>query len=344
MKREGWKNAHRTLSLLLLIGLLLGAVACRGPQEPAAAAGFAGERPLVIRNGTVIDGTGAEPMPDGVVIIQGERIVAVGRAADVAVPSQAQVIDAQGGTLLPGMIDSHVQTAWSPQLRREFLELGVTSICDLGSPIERMDDFQQDTWRGNPVARGFRAGPILTAPGGLPDAVLHAGLNYEVGTPQEARRGIADLLARGADVTKVYLQPTANDQPYPMLEEAVLKAIVAEAHKHGMLVRAHVTNLSLLPMALDCGVDVIEHVPEPRLSEETVVAALENSDDVAADLFDLYVVDEYDTLLPRIAEQEVMLVPTLARLMIQRYGFPEVEPLQRVLVDGLLEIVRRFHT
>jgi imidazolonepropionase-like amidohydrolase len=299
---------------------------------------------LVIRNGTLIDGTGADPIPDGIVIIEGQRIVAAGREADIAIPSGAQVIDAQGGTILPGLIDSHVHNTWSPKVRREFLELGVTSVCDMGSPIERMPDFEQDTWKGQPVARGFRAGPIFTAPGGLPDAILHQDLNYEVGTPEEARQGVADVVSRGADAIKVYLQPTGNNQPYPMLDDAVLKALVEEAHAQGLLVRAHVTELSLVPLALDAGVDVFEHVQEPSLNEESILRELEDSDDWEATLLDLYLVADYDTLLPRVAKQGVVMVPTVARLVQERYGSRETVPWQRVLTEGLLEIVRRFHS
>jgi imidazolonepropionase-like amidohydrolase len=335
---------HRIVCLFVLLAMLLAAVACRSPNAPAEAAGPPGERPLVIRNGTVIDGTGAEPIPDGIVIIEGERIVAVGPEADIAVPSAAQVIDAEGGTILPGMIDSHVHTAWSPEVRRRFLEVGVTTVCDLGSPIEHMDDFEEDTWNGEPVARGFRAGPIVTAPGGLPDAVLRADLNYEVGMPEEARRGVIDLVGRGADAIKVYLQETVGDQLYPMLSEAVLKAVVDEAHARGVLVRAHVTDLPLVPMALDAGVDVVEHVPKPDLSEEGLVRELQGSDDPAADLFNLIVVAEYDSLLPRLAQQGVVMVPTLAIAWGRWYGSQEATPGQRVLADGALEIVRRFHS
>ena len=87
-------------------------------------------------------------------MIEGERIVAVGREGDVAIPSDAQVIDAHGGTLLPGLIDSHVHTTWSPWIRKQFFELGVTSVCDLGSPIEHMGDFDEDTFNGEPVGCG----------------------------------------------------------------------------------------------------------------------------------------------------------------------------------------------
>jgi imidazolonepropionase-like amidohydrolase len=333
---------YRIVCLYVLLSTLVAAVACSGQEAPIEAAASPGA--LVIRNGTLIDGTGADPVADGIVVIAGERIVAAGREADIAIPSEAQVIDAQGGTILPGLIDSHVHDTWSPEVRREFLELGVTSVCDMGSPIERIDDFEQDTWNGQPVARGFRAGPIITAPGGLPDAVLHADLNYEVGTPEEARSGVVDLVGRGADAIKVYLQPTANNQPYPMLDDAVLKAIVEEAHAQGLLVRAHVTRLSLVPMALDAGVDVIEHVPERPLSEESFVRVLEASDDLSADLFDWYIVADYNTLLPRIATQGVLMVPTMALLVEDRYGSRETVPWQRVMTEGLLEIVRRFHS
>lgn len=77
-------------------------------------AGASAQAPLAIGNGTVIDGTGAAPIPDGVVLVQGGRIVAVGRAADVALPPDALVLDAEGGAILPGLIDSHVHSAWSP--------------------------------------------------------------------------------------------------------------------------------------------------------------------------------------------------------------------------------------
>lgn len=344
MNRPWWRTAGSALGLLLMCGLFLLPGACRAPQEPAAAAGAAQGLPLGICNGTVLDGTGAEPIRNSCVVIQGERITGVGREAELTLPAEARIIDVQGGTILPGLIDSHIHSAWSGELRREFLELGVTSVCDLGSPIERMGDFRQDIWQGKAVAGGFRAGPIITAPGGLPDAVLDASLNYEVGTAEDARQGVADLLGRDANVIKVYLASTANNESYPMLDEAVLKAIVAEAHAQGKLVRAHVTKLPLVPMALDCGVDVIEHVPEPALSEEGVMRELQGSDDPLADLFELYVVAEYDTLLPHMAQQEVVMVPTLARLVIERYGFPDLEPWQRVLVNGLLEVVRRFHS
>ncbi|UCC32082.1 MAG: hypothetical protein JSU86_07335, partial [Phycisphaerales bacterium] len=83
---------------------------------------------LVVTNGTIIDGTGAEPIRKGIVIIEDDRITQVGRASEIAIPPGARVLDARDGAVLPGMIDSHVHTTWDPLERRRFLVLGVTSV------------------------------------------------------------------------------------------------------------------------------------------------------------------------------------------------------------------------
>lgn len=121
------------------------------------------------------------------------------------------------------------------------------------------------------VARGFRAGPILTAPGGLPGAVIQGNLNYEVATTGEARTAVVDLSERGADVIKVYLQDESGGASYPMLGEDELAAIVEEAHGLGLLVRAHVTYAFLLDNAIQAGVDTIEHVPVNATQSESQI-------------------------------------------------------------------------
>jgi len=97
---------------------------------------------LALVNGTLIDGTGADPIQDGVVIIQNGRITALGRRADVPIPAGAQVIDVQQGTILPGLINSAANFSW-PDSRRGSLrpnindlaawaKAGVTTVCDRG--------------------------------------------------------------------------------------------------------------------------------------------------------------------------------------------------------------------
>ncbi len=307
----------------------------------------ASSRPVIITNGTIVDGRGSEPIRDGIVVIAGDRITFVGRAADYAFPSNAQVIDARGGTILPGIIDAHVHGVSSPAIRRQFLVSGVTSVCDLGFPLEDMPEFDEDALGQDPVARGFRAGPILTAPGGLPGAVLGRDINYEVGTPDEARAAVVDLHERGADVIKVYLQREDGGVEYPMLTEDQLAAIVDEAHARGLLVRAHVSYASLLDMAVRARVDIIEHVPAnatqseaQSISESQWQALLESNDPPQWYFTELY--PSYEAQLERIVEAGIVMVPTLdAYTEVYEDSTPTLEDEAEIKI--VLGIVRRFH-
>jgi imidazolonepropionase-like amidohydrolase len=121
---------------------------------PGAAAQAAA---LVLAGGTVIDGYGNAPMPDGIVVIDGERILAVGGAGQVTIPEGAEVVSTEGMTVLPGLWDMEVElmrlghgdaARWNstygplaervvmPIAARQLLRAGVTSARDVASPID----------------------------------------------------------------------------------------------------------------------------------------------------------------------------------------------------------------
>ena len=101
---------------------------------------------LVIRNGTIIDGTGAQPIQVGIVVVEGDRVLAVGSEEDFRTGPGYRVVDAGGGTILPGLINSHIHHGAPAETGRLFLPVGVTSICDLGSDISEMDEFLDPGW------------------------------------------------------------------------------------------------------------------------------------------------------------------------------------------------------
>jgi len=298
---------------------------------------------LALVNGFVIDGTGKEPISNGTVLLQGNRITNVGRSGDIQIPAEAKRIDLGGKTILPGWIDSHVHNAFDPALRRRFLEMGITSVCDLGSPLGRMEEFEIDSHNGQSAARGFRAGPIITAPGGLPDAVLKEDLNFEIGNPNQARQAVHFFLEHGADVLKIYLENNVGDTSYPMLNRATLKALVDEAHSKKLLLRAHVSKLSWLPLALETNVDVIEHLPKPDLKEAVLGEKIGESKQPEKDLYDAVVIPEYESAFSSMIEKNVVLVPTLRAGLGRFHKSSEANKWQKILAQGVIDLTGRYY-
>src|SRR5207245_2984764 len=135
---------------------------------------------LAITNGTVIDGRGSDPLEEATVLIEGERITAVGKRAHVNIPRDATVIDAAGGSILPGLIDTHVHFMLEypdilrmlltpPSLRllqaiprmRATLEAGITTLRHAGG---RPAGLKMAAERGTVVTPRVRPASVLSSP------------------------------------------------------------------------------------------------------------------------------------------------------------------------------------
>ena len=114
---------------------------------------------VAIVGATLIDGRGGAPLLDSVVVVRGEKIVAVGNRSAVKIPAGAEVIDAKGLTLLPGLIDSHFHIDGDDPLPALYLTHGITSVRDPGQWTEAYDVARKGP---APVPRLFLCGPILT--------------------------------------------------------------------------------------------------------------------------------------------------------------------------------------
>jgi imidazolonepropionase-like amidohydrolase len=301
------------------------------------------EHALVVQNGTVIDGTGRPPIVNGLVAVEGRRILAVGEAAAFDVPEGVTVVDAGGGTILPGIVDSHTHSNHDASVRRTFLVDGVTTVCNLGTSLDRLSLFEDDSTAEGPAARGYWAGPIITAPGGYPGPVYGQQFSYEVGSVDEARAAVADLLDRGASMIKIALAPGDPQTPWPVLDLARVQAIVEEAHARGVLIRAHVFEPYLVEdIVLPAGVDVIEHQPFPILSQEEETRVLA-SDHPGPLLFDS-IAPDYERLLTRVVDGGVVMVPTLQGNIGEIFALPERSRIEQIVLDVHLEAARRFRS
>jgi len=206
---------------------------------------------LVIEGGTLIDGTGRAPVPDSVVVIEGQRIRSVGTRGSVTIPAGAQVIRAEGKTVLPGLIDAHVHFLdFMPQL---FLHYGVTTVYDTANPTDWILA-QRDALNSGKIKgpRMFVTGAIIDGP---PEEALaltfaaRAAYRIHTSSPEEAREATRRLIAQGVDAIKVY----------EGLDIPSLAAVVDEAHKAGLEVVGHTPDAK---QAIAVGLKFIEH-PAP---------------------------------------------------------------------------------
>ena len=241
---------------------------------------------LVLAGGRLIDGYGGPPIENAVVVIEGNSIRAVGTEGSTPIPAGARVIDTNGYTVMPGLMDMHVHLMilghgdydhWDatypskfrdvimPISARQLLMAGVTTARDLGAPLEDIVAVKRRIERGEiPGPRMFVSGPFLQKS----NTPLTARFRWVVSGPEDARRKVRTIVEGGADVIKLI------DQDQMTFEE--VKAIVDEAHKHGKHVAAHAHRSEEIRMGLRAGVDCFEHtgLATKPAYEDDIVAML----------------------------------------------------------------------
>lgn len=206
-----------------------------------------GKKTIAIIGCTIIDGNGGTPLVNGAVIIENDKIVAVGKAENITAPAGAEIINAKGLYLLPGFIDSHFHLDNMHGLPALFLQHGVTSVRDPGAWIEAYDgERNTDTM----IPRLFLAGPHLDAPD--PAYPYDA---YIVRDSLEAVTAVARQINQGASVIKVYFR----------LSPGLIHNVCMAAHKRGIPVTAHLEITEAME-AIECGLDGVEHITSFGLS------------------------------------------------------------------------------
>ncbi|GAB4541910.1 MAG: amidohydrolase family protein [Parvularculaceae bacterium] len=235
----------------------------------------AGAQTRAIVGGRLIDGTGAPPMADSVVLIEGDRIAAMGHMGEIEIPEGAEIIDAEGMSVTPGLIDVHVHfdilghsdyqywfPAYEGRMRSDvlptaaaaMLRAGVTSVRDLGSDVDNIFWIREEVNSGRlPGPRTFIAGPFLrkTATSFVSEDYVDT---WVVEDPEDGRDKVRRLVELGVDVIKT------QD---PSLSKAELAAIYDEAHRLGMRVASHIYRAEDIRTALEAGLgpyDTIEHI------------------------------------------------------------------------------------
>jgi imidazolonepropionase-like amidohydrolase len=221
--------------------------------------------------GTLIDGYGGAPIRNSVILIEGERIKAVGQVGALAVPADAEVISTEGMSVLPGLWDMHVHLMinghgdyahWDrtytskpvlkdvimPASARQLLLAGVTSARDLGAPLEASIAVRDAINAGRiPGPTVYVSGPFIQhAP--YPGTEL---FRWGVNGAEDARAKVRRLAQSGVNVIKLI------DQDEMTMDE--VRAVVDEAHRHRLPVVAHSHRPEEIRRGLLAGVDNFEH-------------------------------------------------------------------------------------
>ncbi len=246
--------------ILIAAGLLAGGAAAAPPSGSIALVG-----------GRLIDGFGGPPLDHSVVLIDGDRIKAVGTVDSLPIPVGATVISTYGMTVLPGLWDAHVHTYllghsdythWdktygsSPRLAKEImpasahqlLMAGVTSARDLGAPLEPSIAVRDR------INRGEIPGPTLYVAGPFIQHAPYPGTEYfrwGVNGVDDARKKVRKLADAGVNIIKLIDQD--------LMQEAEVQAVIEEAHAHHLPVVAHAHRPEEIRRGLKYGADCFEH-------------------------------------------------------------------------------------
>jgi len=253
--------------ITVLIHVLLFTACEESTQAPEANHGE-----IVLRNGLLIDGTGAEPVEEASVLIQSGRIRAVGGDSDVAIPDEATVVDLEGATILPGFINAHVHHGFSGSNLKAWAEAGVTTVRDVGAVygptlFQTRDDLNSDDENARLVA----AGPMVTVPGGYPIVPWGAASAFPVSTVEEARQEVGGIIDDGADLVKIALERgDIFGEVIPVLSDEMAAEIVRVAHEKGTVVSSHILAARDIELVLNAGVDDIAHMVATYVSGDQV--------------------------------------------------------------------------
>lgn len=232
------------------------------------------EGPLAIIGGTVFPQPYARPIEDGAVLVVDGRIAAVGSRSEVEIPADAEVVDATGGSVLPGFWNLHVHFTepvfagadtvpagiLAEALREMLLQHGFVHVLDTGSYLDNTVALRRRIESGEvPGPEIWTTGAPLTAPGGTPIYVRPVVLPA-LATPEAARDSVRVRLEHGADAIKLFTGSSVDwESPPVLMDEAVVAAATETAHAEGVLVLAHPTSVSGMRRAAFNGVDLILH-------------------------------------------------------------------------------------
>jgi imidazolonepropionase-like amidohydrolase len=201
---------------------------------------------------TLIDGSGTAPLDNATIVMEQGRIRDIGPSAHVAVPPDATVVDGTGRFVVPGIINGHGHVGPAPRdpQLRQYALFGVTTTTSM---YFDQDDVQ--AFKAAQKAGDLRGARILTVMYRFMSEPFKPG--SEMKTPDEARGKVDEIVGKGADFVKVWID--AQGGRYPKLTPEFTAAVMDQAGKHGKIRMAHIVELADARRIVDQGVNILVH-------------------------------------------------------------------------------------
>ncbi len=297
------------------------------------APGLAGGAPTALVGATVVDATGAEPIPDAVVLLDGERITAVGPRDQVEIPEGAEVLDLSGSWIVPGLVDPHIHffqsgglytrpdivdlrhirsyegeqegiQARMDQTFRRYLASGVTAVVDVGGPMWNFD-VRDQAREAEMAPRVAVAGPLISTVD-RPQLDLGDPPIIRASSRREAKKLVKAQLKRDPDLIKIwFILPESGD---PSENLPIVREVIKRAHRKGVRVAVHATQLRTARAAVDAGADILVHSIDDEPVDDAMIAAMKEKDVLLTTTLVVY--EGYAEVLGR----DVQLMPIEERL------------------------------
>lgn len=235
--REGWESSQPSLlkqqdELEAVRTAKLARALARRPSAP-----------LAFRNANLFDSETGKTIPHTTVVVEGNRIKAVGRDGKVAVPKNAEVVDARGRTLMPGLWDMHVHIGPNDGLMH--VAAGVTSVRDMGNDIDTLLALKAR------IEAGEEIGPRISMAGLMDGRGPYAGpTKVLVDTEEEARAAVDNFARLGYSQIKIYSS----------IKPELVPKLAALAHARGLRVSGHVPAYMSAEEFVRAGADEFQHI------------------------------------------------------------------------------------
>ena len=274
------KSFHRSYAWMIPGIFLAAFVVCprAGAQTKA--------RQIVLKGARLIDGTGRPAIENSVLVIEGDHIVAAGKAGTVSIPGDADVKDVSGKTIMPALINLHGHLGLSTngadsvaghytqenvvkQLNK-YLSYGVATTTSLGQDDDEIYKIRDDQHAGTLAgARLYTAGRGFLEYTGRANPADH---RYRPQTPEEARADVRELAAHHPDFMKMWVDDGLGHGV--KIKPEIYQAIIDEAHKQHIRVFAHEFYLNDAKALLAAGIDGFAHSIRDQSVDQEVMQTM----------------------------------------------------------------------